>query len=163
MGPLEVILSNSPVKARPPRVAQDHDLTTFENLQGERLCNFSGQAVLIIITVKKGFLVFRGKLLRACLWPLVLSLGITEKNLAPSSFHPPFKYLYPLIKQKLLNLHQNTKTLDVTCYVDLNNCLSRNSDIQTCPIFYQVREVGFVKGHQSCYTEIALFLMMIFK
>jgi len=25
--------------------------------------------------------------------PLVLSLGTTEKSLAPSSWHPPFRYL----------------------------------------------------------------------
>lgn len=48
MGPLEVILSNSPVQAGPPRVAQDHDLTTFEYVQGGELCNFSGKAVPVL-------------------------------------------------------------------------------------------------------------------
>lgn len=109
-----------------------------------KLCQCS-----IIITVKSGFLMFRGKLLclRACLWPLVLSLGTTEKSLAPSSFYPPFRYLYPFVKQKLFRPPpKHTKPPEVTCYLDLNNSPSRNSDTS---MFYQVKKVGFVKGHHD--------------
>ena len=45
---------------------------------------------------KKCFPMFRGNLLcfSVCPLPLVLSLGTTEKSLAPSSFRLPFRYLY---------------------------------------------------------------------
>ena len=46
-------------------------------------------------TAQKCFLVFRGNYLCSslCLLPLVLALGTIEKSLAPSSWHPPFRYL----------------------------------------------------------------------
>jgi len=42
------------------------------------------------------FLMFRGNLLcvSLCLLHLVLPLGTSEKSLAPSSLHPPFKHLH---------------------------------------------------------------------
>ena len=44
---------------------------------------------------KKFFLIFRRNFLcfSLCPLPLVLSLGTTEKSLAPSSWHPPCRYL----------------------------------------------------------------------
>jgi len=36
-----------------------------------------------------------------CPLPLVLSLDTTEKSLAPSSLHPPFRYLHTLIRSPL--------------------------------------------------------------
>ena len=44
---------------------------------------------------KKFFLMFSWNFLcfSLCPLPLVLSLGTTEKSLAPSSWHPPFRYL----------------------------------------------------------------------
>ena len=44
---------------------------------------------------KKFFLMFSWSFLcfNLCPLPLVLSLGTTEKSLAPSSWHPPFRYL----------------------------------------------------------------------
>ena len=44
---------------------------------------------------KKFFLMFRRNFLcfSLCTLPLVLLLGTTEKSLAPSSSHPPFRYL----------------------------------------------------------------------
>lgn len=51
---------------------------------------------LVFLTVKKKkVLMFRGDLLCLGLWPLtlVLSLGITEKSPASSSFHSPLRYL----------------------------------------------------------------------
>ena len=44
---------------------------------------------------KKFFLMFRWNFLcfSLCPLPLVLSLGTTEKSLAPFSWHPPFRYL----------------------------------------------------------------------
>jgi len=49
----------------------------------------------ITLRMKKFFLLFSWNFLCFSLCPLllVLSLGTTEKNLAPSSWHPPFRYL----------------------------------------------------------------------
>ena len=79
--------------------AQDRVQTAFEYLQGERLHNLFGNLLQCSVTlvVKKCFLMFRGNLLWFCPLPFVLSLGTTEKSLALSSLHPPFRYLYTLI------------------------------------------------------------------
>ena len=52
---------------------------------------------------KKFFLMFRRNFLcfSLCSLPLVLSLGTTEKSLAPSSWHPPFRYLEAFIRSSL--------------------------------------------------------------
>ena len=38
---------------------------------------------------------------QACPLPLVLSLRTTKQSLAPSSLHPPFRYLYKLVRSPL--------------------------------------------------------------
>lgn len=134
-----------------PRVAQDHDLTNLSmSREGDsltslgKLCQCS-----IIITVKRGVLMFRGNLLclRACLWPLVLSLGTTEKKPGSILFSPTLQVPVPICKTKTFKPPpKHTKTPEVTCQLDLDNSLSKNSDIS---MFYQVREVGFVKGHHG--------------
>jgi len=60
-----------------------------------KLCQCS-----VICTVKKCFLMSRWNCLccSLCPLPLVLSQGTTEKSLAPSCLHPPFRYLYKLMK-----------------------------------------------------------------
>ena len=82
-------------------VAQDRVQMAFELLQERRLYNLSGQPVVVLSHPhsKKCFLMFRWTLLcvSLCSLPLVLSLGVTEKNLALSSLHPPFRHLYTLI------------------------------------------------------------------
>ena len=57
----------------------------------------------VTLTGKKCFLMFRGHLLCFSLrpLPLVLSLDTTEKSLALSSLHPPFGYLYTLMRSSL--------------------------------------------------------------
>jgi len=52
---------------------------------------------------KKLFLVFRWNFLclSLCPLPLVLSLDTTEKSLAPSSRHPPLRYLYTFRRSPL--------------------------------------------------------------
>ena len=54
----------------------------------------------VTLAVRTCFLIFRGNLLCFSLWPwpLVLSLSTTEKSLAPSSLHPPLRYLYTLVR-----------------------------------------------------------------
>ena len=49
----------------------------------------------VTLRVKKFFLMFRRNFIFFSLCPLslVLSLGTTEKSLAPSSWHPPLRYL----------------------------------------------------------------------
>ena len=49
----------------------------------------------ITLRGKKFFLIFRRNFLclSLCPLPLVVSLDTTEKSLAPSSWHPPFRYL----------------------------------------------------------------------
>lgn len=76
-------------------IAHGYVQTAFENLQGGRLYNISGQ-YLSHITVKKCFLTYKGNLLCFSLGPLflVLSLGTTEKSLSPSYLLHSFKYLY---------------------------------------------------------------------
>jgi len=69
------------------QVAQDLVQVSFEYLQGRRIHNLSGQPVPATLRVKKFFLMFRQNFLffSLCPLPLVLSLGTTEKSLAPSS------------------------------------------------------------------------------
>ena len=103
-GSLEVIWSKPPAQAGPPTAdcpgpcpdgfwisPKDGDYTTSLG----SLCQCS-----VTFPVKKCFLMFRGNLLcfSLCPLPLVLSLGTTEKSLAPSSLHPPFRYLCTLIR-----------------------------------------------------------------
>ncbi|KAK4832342.1 hypothetical protein QYF61_021871 [Mycteria americana] len=54
----------------------------------------------VTFVVQKCFLMFRGNLLcfRLCPLPLVLSPGTNARSLAPFSLHPPFKYLYILMR-----------------------------------------------------------------
>ena len=58
---------------------------------------------LVTPIVKNCFLMFRGKppCFSLCPLPLVLSLRTTKKSLAPSSLHPPFRYLYQLVRSPL--------------------------------------------------------------
>lgn len=78
--------------------AQDHIQTAFDSFQHGRLHNISAQPVPLLspLTVKQFFLMFRGNILcfSLCQLPLVLSLGTTEKNLARTSLHSSFRYLY---------------------------------------------------------------------
>jgi len=57
----------------------------------------------VTLTAKKCFLKPRQHLLHfgVCLWPLVPSLGTTEKSLALASLYPPFRYLYTLMRSLL--------------------------------------------------------------
>lgn len=54
----------------------------------------------VIFTLKKSYLMIRQNPLcfSLCSLLLVLSLGITEKTLTPSSLHSPFRYLYTLMR-----------------------------------------------------------------
>ena len=72
-------------------ISKDGDRTTSLG----NLCQSS-----ITLTVKRGFLMFRWSLLcfNLCPLPLGLSLGTTEKSLAPSSLYPLFRYLCTLIR-----------------------------------------------------------------
>jgi len=69
-----------------------------EYLQGWRLHNLPGQPVSVLghLHSKKVFTDETWNLLcfGFCPLTLVLSLGTTEKRLAPSSLHPPFRYLH---------------------------------------------------------------------
>jgi len=86
-------------------VSQDHVQMAFEYLQGwrthslrRRLCQWS-----VTLTVKKCFLTLTKNLLcfDFCQLPMVLPLGTTEKNLAPSSLHLHFRNLYTLLRSPL--------------------------------------------------------------
>lgn len=46
--------------------------------------------------------------------PLVLSMSTTEKNLAPSSCHPPFAYLYTLIRHSESSLLEANSPISQT-------------------------------------------------
>ena len=83
-------------------VAQGHVQTSFEYLQAWRRHKLPGQAVLVLssLTVKTCVLMFKQSLLCFSLLPLplVLSLGATEKTLAPSSLHPLFRHFCTLMR-----------------------------------------------------------------
>jgi len=78
-----------PKQGHPQQAAEDHVQAGLEYLQRRRLHNLSGQPVPVLVTLrgKKFFLMFRRNFLCFSLCPLslVLSLGTTEKSLAPSS------------------------------------------------------------------------------
>ena len=83
-------------------VARVHVQIAFEYLHGWKLYNLPGHPVLVLghRHGKKCLLMFRGNLLYFSLCPLavVLSLSTMEKSLAPSSLHPPFRYLLTLMR-----------------------------------------------------------------
>ena len=70
-------------------VVQDCVQVASEYLQGRRLHTLLGQPVPVASHPHSFSL---------CPLPLVLSLGTTEKSLAPSSLHPPFRYSYTLTR-----------------------------------------------------------------
>lgn len=89
-------------KGNPKQGAQTHIQATFEDLQEEEsafslgnLCQSS-----VAHTVQKCALMFRGNVLCSCLCPqpLVLLLNITGQSLVLSFLHPPFRYLWTLMK-----------------------------------------------------------------
>jgi len=69
------------------QAAQDHVHAGFEYLQRRRIHNLPGQPGPGVWKVKMFLLTFRWNFLcfSLCPLPLVLSLGTTEKSLAPSS------------------------------------------------------------------------------
>ncbi|XP_053796469.1 uncharacterized protein LOC128786832 [Vidua chalybeata] len=77
-------------------VTQERVRVGLEWLQRGRLHNLPGQLFQwsTALNVKEFFLKFRWYLLCLCFWSLllVLSLGSTEKCLAPSSWHLPLRY-----------------------------------------------------------------------
>ena len=83
-------------------ISKDGDSTTCLG----NLCQCS-----VTRTVKKCFPMLRGNLLcfSVCPLPLVLSVGTTEKTLAPSSLHSPFRcvymhlYMYKPLSAKVLS------------------------------------------------------------
>jgi len=83
-------------------LVQDHVQTAFEYLQGWRFHNFPGQLVPALSHPhrKKAFPDVQREppVFSLCPLSVVLSLGTTEESLAPSSLHPPFRYLYTLIR-----------------------------------------------------------------
>lgn len=81
-------------QSRLQTVAQDRSQTALEYLQGGRLHKLPGMAYLcqcsVTLTVKKGFLMFRGNLLGFGLCPM--PLRTPEKSLALSSLRSLFGY-----------------------------------------------------------------------
>ena len=65
----------------------------------------------VILRGKKFFLMFSWNFLcfSLCPLPLVLSLGTTGKSLAPSSWHPPCRYLEALVRSPLSLLFSRLK------------------------------------------------------
>ena len=80
------------------QAAEDLVQVGFEYLQRRRLHKPPLGSLFqcsVTLRVKKFFLMFRWNFLcfSFCLLPLVLSLGTTGKSLAPSSWHPPCRYV----------------------------------------------------------------------
>ena len=83
-------------------VAQDHIQMASEYLQGWRLHNLHGEPVPVLHHPHSQK-VFAGvqrdpPVFQFCPLSLVRSRGTTEKSLAPSSLHPPLRYLCTLVR-----------------------------------------------------------------
>ncbi|XP_074997864.1 armadillo repeat-containing protein 1 isoform X2 [Calonectris borealis] len=80
----------------------------------------------VTLTVKKCFLLFRGNLLSSSVCPLrlVLSLGTTEKSLALSSLHPPFRTTTPgetkLLASEVYDILQSSNMSDMDNVNEMN-------------------------------------------
>lgn len=66
---------------------------------------------LVTLIAKKCSLMFRGNILcfSSCPLSLVLSLNTPEEYLAPSSFHPSYRYLYTMVRSPL-------QTFSILCW-----------------------------------------------
>ena len=96
---LWVHLAQTLLKSRHPQQgAQDHVQAASEDLLAFSLVSVCQCSVTC--TEQKCFLMFRGNILCSSLCPLllVLALSTTEKSLAPSSSHLPFRNLYTLMR-----------------------------------------------------------------
>ena len=88
-GPLWIICSNPSAKTGPSRAVRNLSRQVL-NISGEGESTTSLSSLLqcsVILIVKKFFLILRWNFIyfSLCPLPLVLSLGTTEKSLAPSS------------------------------------------------------------------------------
>jgi len=104
---MEVILSNPPAQASTPRATCPGPTSkwflTISKVEGSATSLSNVCQCSVNLTGQNCFLIFIGNLLcfRLGPLPLVLALGTTEKSLALSSFHAPFRYLYTLRRSPL--------------------------------------------------------------
>lgn len=110
-GPLEVIWSKLSLQQGHPEHTTSHQLLKIFKEDTTSLGNLQCS---VTQTAQTCFLMSRGNRLCSslCLLPFILALRTTEKTLAPSSLHPPFRCLYTLIRSppstlfSRLNSHQ---------------------------------------------------------
>lgn len=134
---------NTPAYAGPPgEDPQDH-IQLLDIFKQEDATNPVGNLCWwsVTLTVKKCFLMYRGNILcfTLCLLPLVLALGTTEKSLGPF-LHPPFRYLYMLVRSLLIflfsrwiSLSSPSLTPQERCSSPLDMFVTRLSPV--CPYF----------------------------
>lgn len=82
------------------QAAQGHIQAAFEVLQGDPIISLGNLwKCSITCTAQNCFLMVRGSLLCSslCPVPLVLALSTSDKSLALSALHPPFRQLYSLV------------------------------------------------------------------
>ena len=121
---------------------------------------------------------FRANLLcySLCPLPLVLSLGTTERGLAPSSLHPPFRYLYTLIRspwaflrlnslstqpfirgEMLQSLHHLNGSLVLS---PVSPCLSCTEELRTVPSNPGVATSAEQRGRITSLSLLAILCLM---
>lgn len=98
-GPLKATWSSTLFTQIPLKhINQGHAHVAFEYLQGRRY--LPGQPVPVVCHPhsKTFLLVFSQNFLCSslCPLPLILSLGTTDKSVAPSSWQPPFRYSHTI-------------------------------------------------------------------
>uniref|UniRef100_A0A8B9QH24 Glycoprotein endo-alpha-1,2-mannosidase n=2 Tax=Apteryx owenii TaxID=8824 RepID=A0A8B9QH24_APTOW len=110
------------------QAAQDHVQLGFKYLQGCGLHSLSRKPVSMFSypCSKEVFLMFKWNFLcfSLCPLPLILSLGTTEKSLAPSSLDPPIRYLYLLIRISLSLLFSRLNRPSSLSFFSYKQCSS---------------------------------------
>lgn len=122
--------------------AQDHIQTLAEYLQGGQLHSLSGKPVPVLSHPHSGKGVFWCSDRASCVaWLLPCHWATLQRaHPAPNSLHPPFRYLYTLMRPVLSLLFSR---------LNIPSCLSFFSWVRCSSPFYT-----FVCPHLSCTGEV---------
>lgn len=118
-----------PKKGHLQQVAQDHVQLAFEDLQGARLHRFSGKPVSMLHHPHSKVFPDTQRERPVFEFDPIVSCCVTmEKRLAPfSSFHPPFRCLYKLMRS-LLSLPFTVLNFSISlCLSSQDRCFSPSS------------------------------------
>lgn len=120
--------SSSPVSlitwGRLEHITRDCVQTAFKYLQGKSPLPLCATVPVLCHPYWKEYLMLIWNFLCCSLCPLrlILSLGTYEKSLAQSSWHPPFRYLYALIRFPLSLLFSSLNRLNSLSIFSFERC-----------------------------------------